>query len=142
MGQYIQFFSEEVAFKLPNKKRVAEWISLCINKKNKDLGALNFIFCSDLYLLEVNQQYLNHDTFTDVITFNYVSEKTISGDIFISIDRVKENALTMGVDFNEELKRVLIHGVLHLIGYSDKTREEALEIRAQEDFCLNLHPKI
>ena len=138
MSQGIHFFSEQIDFNLPNKRKVTDWISLCISEKNRNLGALNLIFCSDQYLLSVNQEYLNHDTFTDVITFKSVSENTISGDIFISIERVKENASSLEVDFNQELRRVIIHGILHLIGYGDKTPEEAREIRAQEDFCLTL----
>ena len=138
MSQSIQFFTEQTDFILPKQSHVSKWISLCISKKDKNVGALNFIFCSDEYLLTLNKNYLNHNTYTDVITFNYVEEETISGDIFISIDRVQENASELNINFNEELYRVIIHGVLHLIGYSDKTPEEAQEIRGQEDFCLTL----
>ena len=98
-------------------------------------------FCSDNYLLKINQDYLKHDTYTDVITFNYVEENVISGDIFISIDRIKENASKVGIDFNMELARVAIHGILHLIGYNDKSSEETQEIRAKEDFYLTLLPE-
>jgi len=142
LSQTIQYFSEQTDFILPEQSRVSDWISLCISKKEKKTGSLNFIFCSDEYLLTLNKEYLNHNTFTDIITFNYVEGDTISGDIFISIDRVKENAADLIIDFKDELHRVIIHGVLHLIGYSDKTPEEAQEIRGQEDFCLTLRFKI
>ncbi|HEY9885814.1 MAG TPA: rRNA maturation RNase YbeY, partial [Vampirovibrionales bacterium] len=125
MSQDIQFFSEQTDFVLPKQSDFSEWISRCISKKGKSTGSLNFIFCSDEYLLTLNKEYLNHDTYTDIITFNYVEEEIISGDIFISIDRVRENASALNIDFNEELSRVIIHGVLHLIGYRDKTPEEA-----------------
>lgn len=141
MSQNIQYFSEQTDFILPKQSNVSDWISLCISKKGKKSGSLNFIFCSDEYLLTLNKEYLNHDTYTDVITFNYVEGETISGDIFISIDRVEENALNLNIEFDHELHRVIIHGVLHLIGYSDKTPEEAQEIRGQEDFCLTLRSK-
>ncbi|MEQ8625022.1 MAG: rRNA maturation RNase YbeY [Vicingaceae bacterium] len=138
MSQNIQFFSEQTDFNLPKQSDVSDWISLCISKKGKQTGSLNFIFCTDEYLLSLNKEYLNHDTYTDVITFNYVKDETISGDVFISVERVKDNASTLNLDFNHELHRVIIHGVLHLIGYGDKTPEEAQEIRGQEDFCLTL----
>ena len=138
MSQNIQFFSEQTDFNLPKQSDVSDWISLCISKKGKKTGSLNFIFCTDEYLLTLNKEYLNHDTYTDVITFNYVEGETVSGDIFISIDRVEENASDLNIDFKHELHRVIIHGVLHLIGYSDKSPEEAQEIRGQEDFCLTL----
>ena len=114
-------------------------MSNSIDSENKHLGTINCILCSDPYLLEINKTYLKHDTFTDIVTFNYVENDLISGDLFISLDRVKENAVTFKVDFLHELKRVIIHGVLHLIGYNDKTPKEAEEIRAKEDFYLTLY---
>jgi len=136
----IAFFTEDIDFKLSNESVVAEWIENCIASEGKKAGNLTFVFCSDEYLLPINIQYLNHDTFTDIITFNYVEENTISGDIFISVDRVKENAEKLKATFKQELCRVIIHGVLHLIGYNDKTPEEAHQIRAREDFYLTLCP--
>ena len=99
---------------------------------------LHIIFCSDDYLLDINKKYLNHDYFTDIITFNYNENNTIIGDLFISVDRVKENAKELKVDFNNELFRVIIHGVLHLCGYNDKTQDQLKEIRTKEDEFLGL----
>ncbi len=121
------------------EKSVANWIGHSLVTENKDLGTINCIFCNDEYLLNINQKYLNHNTLTDIVTFNYVENSLISGDLFISVERVKENAGTYKVDFLHELKRVIIHGVLHLAGYNDKTPEEAEQIRAKEDFYLNLY---
>ena len=136
----IFFHSEKVVFELLDPPSIKKWLLQAISLENKSIGPLNFVFCSDNYLLQLNQQYLDHNTFTDVITFNYVEGSVISGDIFISIDRVKENAEQSSTSFTNELYRVIIHGVLHLIGYNDKTDEEAQEIRAKEDFYLTLLP--
>ncbi|MBL4707481.1 MAG: rRNA maturation RNase YbeY [Flavobacteriales bacterium] len=136
----MDFHSEEIDIKLIPLEKTKEWVSLTIKKEQKELGHLSFIFCTDEYLLTINQEYLNHNTYTDIITFNYVEDKLISGDIFISIERVKENANQFTTSFQNELNRVIIHGVLHLIGYNDKTDLEAQEIRAKEDFYLTLHP--
>lgn len=135
----INFFSESVDFEINNKKNTSIWITDSIQAENKSIGEINYIFCSDDYLLNLNQEYLNHDTFTDIITFNYVKDETISGDLFISIDRIHENAKTAQVDFEHELHRVMIHGILHLIGYDDKSPSDAQEIRAKEDFYLALY---
>lgn len=137
----IYFHQEEVSLKLPNKKDLKAWIIDTIVQENKICGELNFIFCSDDYLLQINQEHLNHDTYTDIITFNYVEDKIISGDIFISVERVKENAEKFESPFWKELHRVIIHGVLHLIGYDDKNSVDAQEIRQKEDFYLTLQPK-
>jgi len=102
------------------------------------IGFLNFIFCSDNYLLKINVEHLNHDTYTDIITFDYSKEDRISGDIFISIDRVEENAKSHKTSFENELHRVIIHGVLHLLGYGDKEPGQKAEMRQKEDFCLSL----
>ena len=135
---FIQFHYEETDFSLESTEPIKEWISNCIQTEQKKKGSLNFIFCNDKYLHAINLEYLNHDTYTDIITFNYVENDVISGDIFISIERVKENSQKLSTPFEKELKRVLIHGILHLIGYNDKTPEETQEIRAKEDFYLNL----
>ncbi len=134
----IQFHSEGVDFELFNKNKIEQWLSSSISAEGKTLGEINVVFCNDKYLLELNQNYLNHDTYTDIITFDYVVDKQISGDLFISIERVRENANTLNLKLEDELSRVLIHGVLHLLGYQDKTSKEALEIRAKEDFYLAL----
>jgi rRNA maturation RNase YbeY len=135
----IEFFSEDIDFDLINLEKSSSWILNSIQNENKKDGDINFIFCSDSYLLKINQDYLKHDTYTDIVTFNYVENSIISGDLFISIDRIKENAIAAKVDFFHELHRVMIHGVLHLIGYDDKNPSDAQEIRAKEDFYLALH---
>ena len=114
------------------------WIAKNISKENKKVGQLNFIFCSDSYLLEINKKYLNHDFFTDVISFDYTEENRISGDIYISLDRVKENAKEFGYSIKDELHRIIIHGLLHLLGYSDKTPDLKVIMKDKEDFYLSL----
>ena len=140
-NQSIYFHSEEIGFRISSAENISDWIEKSILLENKELGVVNYIFCPDDYLLKINQDYLNHDTFTDVITFNYVEGDSISGDIFISIDRINDNAVQNKVEFESELHRVMIHGILHLIGYNDKTTEEAREIRDKEDFYLTLLAK-
>ncbi len=132
------FHFEDVDVQLLNKEEVTSLVNNSIDSEGKRLGIVNCILCSDEYLLEINKTYLNHDTFTDIITFNYVEKDLIAGDLFISLDRINENAVNFNVGFDHELRRVIIHGVLHLIGYNDKTPEEAEEIRAKEDFYLTL----
>lgn len=139
MGQ-IQFFFEEVIVKNLDKQLTSDWITQCIEKETFEVGDVNYIFCSDPYLLNINKTYLSHSYNTDIITFNYNNNQIINSDIFISIDRVKENAVSYKVSFNEELNRVMLHGVLHLIGYDDKSPEERAIMRAKEDFYLALHP--
>lgn len=131
----IEFFFEDIDFELKNSQDIIQWIIEAILRENFQLSHLNFIFCSDSYLHDINLQYLNHDTYTDVITFPY-SEEEVEGDIFISVDRIKENAANFEVSFEEELCRVMIHGVLHLCGYGDKTEEEILLMRQKENAHL------
>lgn len=111
-----------------------------ISRESKSCGDLNFIFCSDEYLLAINKTYLKHDYFTDIITFNYNEGDTVSGDIYISTDRIAENAKERNFPLELELRRVMIHGILHLLGYDDKDPASRAIMRAQEDFCLTLHP--
>lgn len=135
----ISFNNEGVAFVLKNKTILKGWITNTIIKKKRTAGELAFIFCSDEHLLTINKQYLKHDTYTDIITFDYSKEDTtlpISGDIFISIDRVKENAKTFSRPLAEEIHRVIIHGTLHLLGYADKSKSAKVEMTKQEDLCL------
>jgi len=137
----IYFFAEEIKFSLPQKKNTKNWINSIVSNENKVLGNLNFIFCSDKYLHDLNIKYLNHDTLTDIITFNSSEiPDEISGDIFISIERVSENYKIFNNSFSSELNRVIVHGVLHLIGYQDKTTKEARIIRQKEDYYLSLLP--
>ena len=132
------FFHSECNFTLSKQDARAKWIVNSITNENKILGDLSFIFCNDKHLLEKNIKFLGHNTYTDIITFDYCEGKIINGDIFISVERVIENANTFGVDFENELDRVLIHGVLHLAGYQDKRKEEAVIMREKEDFYLSL----
>ena len=118
--------------------KIDSWIKNVCKIELKEAGVLTLIFCSDDYLLEINQQHLNHDYFTDIVTFDYSVGDEISGDLFISIERVAENAALFGVSFLHELHRVIIHGVLHLCGYGDKLEEDVIIIRTKEDFALNM----
>ena len=135
----ILFFCEDVDFKLKNSRKTISWIKDSIKNENKVPGELNFIFCSDNHLLQMNLDYLQHNTFTDIITFDTSEDKgLISGDIFISIDRVTDNAFKFKKELDNELHRVIIHGVLHLIGYSDKTVNKKSIMRGKEDAYLSL----
>lgn len=131
------FFEEDIAFKPKNKSALREWIKQTITAEGYKLKELNYIFCSDSYLIEINRQYLNHDTYTDIITFdNSEKEGTIVGDIFISIERIRENAAKFSVSEVNELQRVIIHGTLHLLGYKDKTKADKQLMTEKEDFYL------
>jgi rRNA maturation RNase YbeY len=133
----ICFFNEDAPFPLKRKKwLVKAQIKSLIKTENKKAGDLCFIFCSDNFLLEMNKKHLNHDYYTDVITFDYTVDNIISGDIFISVERVDENAREFGVAFDHELSRVMYHGVLHLCGYGDKSENEKQTMREKEDFYL------
>lgn len=129
-------FHNEIEFVLQNQGELQSWIKKVITSENKEMGEINYIFCSDEYLLERNIKYLDHDTLTDIITFNYCKGKIITSDIMISIDRVKENSTIFDNSFSEELHRVMIHGILHLIGYDDKTEKEKNLMREKENFYL------
>ncbi|MFK7772018.1 MAG: rRNA maturation RNase YbeY [Saprospiraceae bacterium] len=132
----IIFYSEDIEFNLPNQSTIFDWINLTIQNEAKVLSHLNFIFCSDAYLHKINIEYLNHDTLTDVITFPYAEGKNIEGDIFISIDRIRENAKSFDVSFGNELHRVMIHGTLHLLGYLDKTADDKTQMTQKENEYL------
>ena len=125
-------------FILEDSEKIRIWIEDVIKKEKKIVGDITYIFCDDDYLLERNKEFLNHNTLTDIITFNYCIDNNISSDIMISIDRVKENSTIFENSFNEELKRVMIHGILHLIGYNDKSEEEEKLMRKKENFYLNM----
>lgn len=132
----IRFFSETNTFNLKNKRVKSTWIKRTILSYELVLGEISFIFCTDDQLFEINKSFLKHFYLTDVITFNYNQDKVINGDIYISIDRVKENAGVLKVQFETELSRVMIHGILHLIGFNDKTKSEELHMRELEDSHL------
>jgi len=133
----INYFNEDT--KIPKFKRrlYSNWIKSIVNKYGYKLGEINYIFCSDKYILEINRQYLNHDYFTDIITFNYNNDKLISSDIYISIDTVAKNAEYYNVKFENELNRVMIHGILHLLGFDDKSEDEKIVMRNKEDEALD-----
>jgi probable rRNA maturation factor len=134
----IHFFEEDITYKLKHKTALRQWISQTIQSEGFKLKELTYIFCSDSYLLQINQQYLNHDTYTDIITFdNSDIEKEIVGDIFISIDRIRENAAKFNITETDELHRVIIHGALHLLGYKDKTPVTKQKMTLKEDFYLS-----
>lgn len=118
--------------------KMESWFKDVVSRETKTLGDVCLIFCSDDYLLEINQQHLNHDYFTDIVTFDYTCENEVSGDLFISVDRIRENASDFGVSFDEELHRVCIHGVLHLCGYKDKSEADELLMRQKENEALSL----
>ena len=134
----IQYCCEDVSSPKLQKRNLNRWIKETIASEGKTTGDISFIFCSDAYLLEVNKQYLNHDYFTDIITFDYVENNVISGDIFISCDRVRENGVEFGTGFESELSRIIIHGVLHLLGFKDKSKKDKLLMTQKEDFYLNV----
>ncbi len=131
-------FNYEIDFQLDSETQYSQWISTVINSEQKKEGEINYIFCDDDYLLEINQQYLNHDTLTDIISFDYSIGNELHGDIFISVERVRENAIEFEVSFGEELRRVLVHGVLHYCGYKDKSDEDELIMRQKEEEKMQL----
>ena len=122
---------------LDSRKALKEFISLLCKKENRAIDEINIVFCSDDYLLQINQQFLNHDTYTDIISFDYTETKgPLNGEIYISVDRVKDNALQLGSSFKQEIHRVIFHGILHLCGYKDKLKADKLLMREKEDFYL------
>ncbi|MFC3197256.1 rRNA maturation RNase YbeY [Parapedobacter deserti] len=133
----IHFFSEDTDFQLKQKGAVRHWLSNSVVAEGFRTGEINIIFCSDPYLLDINKQYLKHDTYTDIVTFDSSEkENVVAGDIFISVDRIRENAAKFGVPERDELHRVIIHGILHLCGYRDKKKADKLQMTEKEDFYL------
>ena len=126
-------FNYETEFTLENEEAISGWISNVIKSEDKKEGEINYIFCDDEYLLEINKEHLQHDYYTDIISFDYSVGNEINGDMFISVDRVKENAEDFNVTFEEELKRVIVHGVLHYCGYKDKSEADEFLMRSKED---------
>lgn len=131
----IHFFYENIDENID--ENLKNWIENIIVSEGKKLGEINYIFCDDEYLLKINQNFLDHDYYTDIITFDQVRGKTISGEIFVSLQRIKDNASLISKNYEEEKKRVIAHGILHLCGYKDKTEEEQKTMRAKEDFYLS-----
>lgn len=126
-------FNYECDFTLENEEAISAWLSAVIVSENKNEGEINYIFCDDEYLHKINMEYLNHDTLTDIISFDYTVGNELNGDIFISVERVQDNANDFNVSFDEELKRVIVHGILHYCGYKDKDEESEQLMRAKED---------
>lgn len=134
----VHFFNEDTTFDFKKKLLTRQWLKLVAESEIKRLGDINIIFCSDPYILDVNIKYLGHDYFTDIITFDYCEGDTLSGDLFISIDTVRENSLFYKTEFNEELNRVIVHGLLHLIGFDDHSDDEIAQMRSKENYYLNI----
>lgn len=139
MGERILFYKNQVSFKLEQANKTRDWISKIVRKEGYLIKEVSVIFTNDKFLSDLNMRFLNHKTLTDIITFDLSEEKDeLSGEIYISIERVKENAKKLGSNLRDELRRVIIHGFLHLVGYSDKTLAKKLQMRKKEDWCLSL----
>ena len=134
----IRYFQEDIRFELKQKLLNNRWLKMVAGSEMRRLGAVNIIFCSDNYILDVNMKYLQHDYFTDIITFDYCEKDILSGDLFISIDSVRENAQFYGTEFVDELNRVMVHGLLHLIGYDDHTEADIAVMRQKENYYLQM----
>lgn len=134
----ISFFNEGTSYRLKKRKLLRNWIIFSIKSEKKQPGEINIILCPDDYLYKMNVEYLQHDTLTDIITFDYSESDMVSGDIFISLDRIKENARKYAIRTADELHRVIIHGILHLCGYNDKSGQEKIQMTAKEDTYLSL----
>ena len=132
----ISYYFEDTDFLFKGKTRNNKWLKLVAESEIRRIGHISIIFCSDNYILDVNQKYLQHDYFTDIITFDYCEGDRLSGDLFISIDSVRENSIEYGTEFEDELNRVIVHGILHLIGYDDHTEEEQKTMRSKENYYL------
>lgn len=138
----VSYFKEDTSFTFKEKRLTSRWLKFVAQAEAKKLGDIGIIFCSDNYILDVNIKYLEHDYYTDIITFDYCEGDRLSGDLFISIDSVRENASFYGVDFPTELNRVIVHGLLHLIGYDDHSEEDIAMMRAKENYYLGLRDKV
>jgi len=131
-------FNYQTKYVLKNTKEIKNWISHTIFNLKKDVGDINYVFCDNEFITDINKKFLNHDYPTDIITFDYSDTKIINGEIYLSIEQIKENSKTYNTNLTDELHRVIIHGVLHLLGYKDKTKTEQLEMRTKEDYYLSL----
>jgi len=138
----VRYFTEDTKFVFKHRRLNSNWYKIVASSEIKRLGDINVIFCSDNYILDINMKYLQHDYFTDIITFDYCEKNILSGDLFISVDSVRENAAFYGTEFDDELNRVLVHGVLHLIGYDDHTESDIKVMREKENYYLSLRSKI
>ena len=134
----ITFLTKGVRFTLPRKKKTSEWLSRVAKRKKRKIESLTLIFSSDPFVFSLNRKYLNHDTLTDIITFDYSESAAIVGEIYISIPRVRENARIFSQPFEKELRRVMVHGLLHILGFRDKTARQVAQMRREEEACLSL----
>lgn len=138
----IRYFQEDIRFEFKQKMLNNRWLKMVAGSEMRRLGAINIIFCSDNYILDVNMKYLQHDYFTDIITFDYCEKDVLSGDLFISIDSVRENAQFYGTEFADELNRVMVHGLLHLIGYDDHSEADISVMRQKENYYLEMRSSL
>lgn len=138
----IRYFTEDTAFNFKGRTLNNKWLKMVAESEIRRIGDISIIFCSDNYILDVNMQYLQHDYFTDIITFDYCHDNVLSGDLFISVDSVRENATYYGTEFADELNRVIVHGVLHLIGFDDHTEEDIAVMRSKENYYLDLRKQL
>ncbi len=138
----ISYYFEDTDFVFREKNLNGRWLRMVAESEVRRLGNVSIIFCSDNYILDVNQRYLGHDYFTDIITFDYCEGDRLSGDLFISVDSVRENAIEYGTEFKDELNRVIVHGILHLIGYDDHTEDEVKTMREKENYYLDIRKHI
>lgn len=138
----VRYFTQDTGFSFKNRRINSEWIKKVISEESRSrdisLGDVNIIFCSDPFILELNNKFLKHNYFTDIITFDYSQDNVVSGDLYISIDTVKCNSIEYSSTFDNELHRVIIHGILHLLGFNDKTKEQSIVMREMENRCLNM----
>ncbi|MBR4774813.1 MAG: rRNA maturation RNase YbeY [Bacteroidales bacterium] len=138
----VSYFNEDIAFPFKEKRLTSRWLKFVAESEAKRLGDISVIFCSDNYILDINIKYLQHDYYTDIITFDYCEGNRLSGDLFISIDSVRENASFYGAEFADELNRVIVHGLLHLIGYDDHSPEDIAVMREKENYYLSQRPNV
>ena len=138
----IRYFKEDTKFEFKSRALNNKWLKMVAESEIRRIGDINIIFCSDNYILDVNMKYLQHDYFTDIITFDYCEKNRLNGDLFISVDSVRENALFYGTEFSDELNRVIVHGILHLVGYDDHSEEDIAVMRSKEDYYLGLKSKL
>ncbi len=134
----VSYFFQDTDFSFRDRRRTNQWLRIAAESEIRRLGVISVIFCSDNYILDINQKYLGHDYFTDIITFDYCEGDRLSGDLFISVDSVRENSVEFGTEFKDELNRVIIHGLLHLVGYDDHTDADVKIMRSKEDYYLSL----
>ena len=138
----IRYFKEDTKFEFKSRALNNKWLKMVAESEIRRIGDINIIFCSDNYILDVNMKYLQHDYFTDIITFDYCEKNRLNGDLFISVDSVRENALFYGTEFSDELNRVIVHGILHLVGYDDHSEEDIAVMRSKEDYYLGLRSQL